>query len=62
MISLNNLSKIKDEIYELKIDSENLKNENSKLRDQRQDKDFNNLESKLSISRQNLSNAQNELN
>ena len=59
MISLNNLSNIKDEIYELKIDCDNLKKKNSKLRYQlqRQDKD-----SKLNISKKNLSNAQDELN
>ncbi|WP_220451100.1 hypothetical protein, partial [Streptomyces plicatus] len=51
MISLHNLSNIKDDLNELKIDCDNLKKENSKQRDQlqRQDKDFNNLESMLTI-------------
>lgn len=41
----------------------NLNNENSNLRNQlkRQDKDINNLESKLTISEENLFNAQNKI-
>eukprot|EP00268_Persea_americana_P023284 TRINITY_DN22936_c0_g1_i1.p1 TRINITY_DN22936_c0_g1~~TRINITY_DN22936_c0_g1_i1.p1 ORF type:complete len:233 (+),score=36.87 TRINITY_DN22936_c0_g1_i1:216-914(+) len=54
MISLHNLSKVQDELNELKIGYDELNKENLSLREKlkRQDEDIINLESKLTISKE----------